>query len=120
MNQAQVKFYATKGKDGNPRFLCVATTDVADGKVELELLGFHPSVAGTSRRGRKPNLDEAVSLDSLIPMEAEDVPEDLQQKAMRVLAPAALPAEEETEDSETVATQTQEQDKGSEKLQVEV
>lgn len=85
---SEVKFYALKGKDGGPRHLAVATSDVTEGKVALELLGFHPSVEGTARRGKKPDLSDPVSVSDLLEVETSDVPADLQQKALAALAPA--------------------------------
>lgn len=86
---SEVKFYALKGKDGGPRHLAVATSDVTEGKVALELLGFHPSVEGTARRGKKPDLTDPVSVTDLLEVATSDVPEDLQQKALAALAPAS-------------------------------
>lgn len=86
---SNVKFFALKGKDGGPRHLAVATSDVTEGKVALELLGFHPSVEGTARRGKKPDLTDPMSVSDLIEVESADVPEDLRAKALTALAPAS-------------------------------
>lgn len=86
---SNVQFYATKSKDGSPRHVLVATGDVENGKVAVELVGFHPAVEGTARRGKKPNLAEPVPVDELLALDAADVPEELKQKALSQLAPAA-------------------------------
>ena len=85
---SNVKFYATKSKDGSPRHIAVATSDVTEGKVALELLGFHPSVEGTARRGKKPDFTDPVSVSELLEVSTSDVPAELQQKALAALAPA--------------------------------
>lgn len=85
---SNVKFYATKGKNGNPRHLLVATGEEENGRVPVERVGFHPDVQGINRRGKRPNFVEPVEVSALLEVALDDVPEDVRQKVMEQFAPA--------------------------------
>lgn len=67
------RFYYTKTDKGAPRHVVeVLDEGGEDGTVSVRLVGFHPTVEGTAKRGRKPALDRA-KLADLTPLEDEHV-----------------------------------------------